>query len=212
MKNPTSRPFFMMSNSYVALIDPTATQENASQRAEALRNGLIAAGIISAQTSTECVFGGVGHLPGPGLSQMYQFDQQFQEGPPELHYWTMLRTIGVEIHAELWLNIWGFTVFDWTECPVCHRRFPDGHSVLEGLIDAAANFYNQEGTTDVVCPECGSISEVREWTTRPHLGLSHLAAVFWNWPDFESKGWNVSIPEIASQAAGVPLVTSFGHV
>lgn len=201
-----------MSNSYEVLIDTSATPENALERAALLRSALLSTEIISTETSTRSVLNGVGYLPGPKLPNMYRFTQGSLERPAELNYWQDLMVNGVEIIQERWVNFFGFTVFQWSRCPECKTQFDDGHSVIDSLVDASANFYNSDGSYQVQCPACKKSFDVRRWKTKPHLGHCYVAAVFWNWPSFDSPGWQISIPEVVSQAMGVPLENGFGRI
>ncbi len=201
-----------MSTTYQVLIHPTATPDNAAAEAERLRNTLIDAGIIAAETSSDVVLNGIGYLPGPKLNELYRCQPATANCPAELDYWNDLTEIGVQIVAEKWVNFFGFTVFNWMRCPTCEATFNDPHDLVGSLVDAAANFYNDEGLTDIPCPACERSFDVTRWRTKPDLGLCYVAALFWNWPTFESPGWQISIPEQISQALGVSLKTSFGRI
>lgn len=201
-----------MSDHYLALVDPTADTTNATQRAATLRNALIAERLILAETSDKCVYGGIGYLPGPRLNESYDFSDGQPDRPPELRYWDMLTVCGVEIHTGKWVNMFGFTVFEWARCPICDKTFDNGGEIMNPLMDAVGDFINNDEPSMLKCPACNRISNVRSWITQPHLGLCNLAAQFWNWPDFDGQGWQISIPEIASQALGCPLIPTYGRM
>ena len=102
-----------MSDWYLALVDTHADSANADALGERLLNGLISEKIILPETSSKCVYGGIGYLPGPRLKDCYDFADN------ELPYWDMLSICGVEIHTGKWVNEFGFIVFEWARCPAC---------------------------------------------------------------------------------------------
>lgn len=193
-----------MSDSYLALVDPVARAETAAERAGRLRAGLIAEGIILSGTSEECTLGGAGHLPGPRLGDLYQFD----EG--ESRPWEDLITCGVEIYDDTWVNEFGFPVFNWAKCPACDAMHE--HEILEHIGQAISAFYDGEYEPLLSCSACDAASRVQGWTMDPHLGFCHVAVKFWNWPDFHSHGWKDWIPGIAARALGSPLIYTHGRV
>lgn len=201
-----------MSDHYLALVDPTADVTNAQQRADRIRDALIAERIILAETSEKCAYGGAGHLPGPRLNECYVFADGRPDWPPELRYWDMLEVSGVQFHVGKWVNMFGFIVFEWARCPTCGRTFDNGGQIMDPLLRAVGDFINNDQLSMLKCPSCQQEDAVQSWVTRPHLGLCYLAVQFWNWPRFDAKGWQISIPEIASRAIGCPLVPTHGRM
>ena len=195
-----------MSETYLALVDPTAEPSNAQGRADRILETFIARGILSGEKSTECVYGGEGYLPGPVLNACYQ------RGEHELCYWDMLTTCGVRFIAKKWVNMFGFIVFEYSQCPGCGSRFGEDSDFMRPLGEAAGDFYNRDGPSMLLCPDCEEAYDIRNWITEPHLGLCHLAIEFWNWPDFSRENWRISIPRIASEAIGQPLITTHGRM
>ncbi len=201
-----------MSDHYLALVDPTADSSNAQRRADTIRDTLIAERIILAETSPKCVYEGIGHPAGPRLNECYVFSDRRPDWPQELRYWDMLEVSGVQFHVGKWLNMFGFTVFEWARCPSCNRTFASGSELMNPLMDAAGDFINRDEPSMLTCPACQKEQAIQTWVTEPHLGLCHLAVQFWNWPDFEAVGWRISIPEIASRAVGYPLIPTYGKM
>ena len=201
-----------MSDYYLALVDPVANVTNAKERANRLRDGLIVNGIISAETSEECVYGGLGHLPGPHLKDLYVLVEGLSDRPPELRDWDTLGICGVEIHAEKWVNVFGFTVFESAKCPACEKTFGNRSEIMTPLSAAVSHFLKRDEPTTLQCPSCQKTQTVQSWITTPHLGFCHVAAQFWNWPRFDAPGWQISIPEIASRILETNVVTTFGRM
>jgi hypothetical protein len=197
-----------VSDSYLALVEPTADAANAHERAGLLHSERI----ILAETSDQCVYGGVGHLPGPRLNESYAFSGGRPDRPPELRYWDMLAVCGVEIHADKWVNMYGFTVFEWARCPSCDQTFKADSEIMNPLYDAVGDFINNAEPSMLKCPACERYCTIQSWVTQPHLGLCHLAVQFWNWPDFNADGWRISIPDIASRAIGCSLISTYGRM
>jgi len=182
-----------LSDTYQALVDPTAAPSNAKARADQILRAFIAHGILSGKMSSDCLYDGVGYLPGP------VFD-------------TALGICGVRFVTDKWINMWGFTVYEHSQCPECGCTFSNDSDFMGPLMDAVGNFYNLDEPSMLACPQCQSSYEVQNWITEPHLGLCHLAIEFWNWPDFDRENWKLSIPQIASEAIGRPLITTWGRM
>jgi hypothetical protein len=51
-----------------------------------------------------------------------------------------------------------------------------------------------------------------DWVVVPDLGFCHVALEFWNWPAFESDGWEISVPELIMQRTGRTLTHSWGRM
>ena len=174
-------------------MDPTANPSNAKMRADRILQAFIANEILSGETSADCVYNGEGYLPGPVFN-------------------TALGICGVRLVTDKWINFWGFTVYEHSQCPECGSIFGNDSEFMEPLMDAVGDFYNLDEPSMLCCPKCQANHEVLNWITEPHLGLCHLAIEFWNWPDFEHKSWKLSIPRIASEAIGQPLITTWGRM
>lgn len=192
-----------MGDNYVALIDPTATAADARAKADRLLEAFVSHGIIHPESSEECTLGGLGHLPGPRIDDYYAF-------PANQHSrWDTLWARGVEIIAEKWVNTCGFIAFHHTECPACRQKFNDD-AIGKQLSNAMGVFLESDDAPTLCCPKCREVHDVRSWTTLHHLGFCHLALVFWNWPPFNSDGWRLSIPELASRTIGVGVIETYG--
>lgn len=201
-----------MSDYYLALVDPLATPANASERGNKLRIGLIEEGIISAETSDECVYAGIGHRPGRRLIDVYVFAEATPDRPREIRYWDELTICGVQFCDEKWVNAFGITAFNDTRCPACAQDFDFESGIMAPLMKAIGVFMETDDEPSLRCPGCDALNNLRTWTTEPHLGICHFAVMFWNWPNFEAKGWKISIPEIASSIMGSPLIVTYGRM
>lgn len=194
-----------MGDNYVALIDPTATAADARAKADRLLDAFVSHGIVLPESSEACTLGGPGHLPGPRIDAYYTF-------PANQHSrWDTLGTRGVEIIAEKWVNIWGFIAFHYTQCPACRQKFNDD-AIRKQLSNAMGMFLGSDDAPTLCCPKCREVRDVRSWTTLHHLGFCRLALVFWNWPPFNSEGWQLSIPELASRTIGVGMIETYGKI
>jgi hypothetical protein len=80
------------------------------------------------------------------------------------------------------------------------------------LLHAIGAFLGDDESPLIQCPVCRQMDDSTHWKTEPDLGMGHVAAVFWNWPNFDSNGWRISVPEIAAQAIGNPLIMTYGKV
>jgi hypothetical protein len=74
------------------------------------------------------------------------------------------------------------------------------------------DFVHGNANPAVPCPICGKEHSVKAWVTRPHLGFSNLAFVFWNWPAFDSSPWRINVPEIISQVLRHSIIVTYGKV
>ncbi len=193
-----------MSDSYLALLDPMATADDADERAERIRHALIAEGIMLAETSPDCVLGGVGHPPGPRLRDIYE------PGHGERHPGEGLLTCGVEVCTGKYVNQFGFVVFNWAKCPACDSMFE--YDIVDRMAEAARTFLESNEPPMVACPSCSVVSRAQAWTSEPPLGFCYLAVQFWNWPSFDSFGWRESVPRMLWRAVGNPMLSGYGRV
>ena len=192
-----------VSDSYLVLLDPMATADDADERADRIRSALIAEGIMLAETS-DCVLSGVGHPPGPRLRDLYE------PGHGEGYPGEGLLTCGVEFFTEKYVNSFGFVVFEWAKCPACDSMFE--YEIVEHFAQAYGTFTQSDEPPMVVCPSCSVASRAQAWTTEPPLGFCYLAVQFWNWPSFESFGWRESVPRMLWRAVGNPMLSGYGRV
>ena len=192
-----------MSDNFLALIDPMATESDAQERAIRVRERLVAAGLVYPELSGDCALGGAAHPPGPRLREMYAP----RAGEPQV---AESRTGGVEILAERWVNQLAFPVLEAATCPECGASFVE--ELFEPLGQAMLMFLDSAAIDAVECPSCSAAVPATNWTIRPHLGFCHLAVVFWNWPPFESPGWRDSVPDLVAEALGNRVIRSYGRL
>ncbi len=201
-----------MGDHYIALVDPNATESDAVSRADTVRNALILERIILPKSSSDCVLNGEGYPPGPRLNDCYTFREATAHQPPELRYWEMLRTIGVQFHTERWVNFFGFPQFEDVICPTCNQKFDEDSEILDPIYDLVGAFINDRSNAMLECPNCRTDTMIQEWDAKPHLGFCNLAIQFWNWPPFDSDGWKLSVPEIVNRALGNSTVATYGKI
>ncbi len=191
-----------MSDWYFALIDTSADASKAQDRADRFVIDFVSRGILLSEANDECVYG-IGYPPGPRLNELYELEgQSFQS----------VGICGVEDIVGKYVNQFGLVVFDYAKCPDCRREFNFQSAISGPLGDAIGAFLQEDQPAMLRCPGCDVERKVQHWITKPHLGFCHLAIQFWNWPDFDAKGWRISIPELASNAIGAPLIVSYGRM
>lgn len=195
-----------MSDSYELLIDHDASPENAGAIGKTLIGALIVEGILLPDPNSECVLTGEGFPPGPRLREIYT------GGDHEVRYWDVLKTIGVKVHTDRYVNFFGFPVFEYSSCPTCHQRFSGDHSVMDGIFECVGSFINDDRLDDIECPACRARIRCDRWIAVPDIGFCHLAVEFWNWPPFTASGWSLSIPDLLSDLTGRKLARSWGHM
>ncbi|MBD3676744.1 MAG: hypothetical protein HUJ26_24820 [Planctomycetaceae bacterium] len=195
-----------MSESYQLLIDHDAELAGAPSIGQSIIDTLISERIILPEAQSECVLTGVGYPPGPRLRELYDYGEQ------ELRYWDMLRTIGVKLHTDRYVNFFGFPVFEESGCPECDERFSDQHVVMDAIYDCVSSFINDDRLDNITCPSCAMDIPCDQWVTVPDIGFCHVAVEFWNWPSFASKGWKISMPDLLSSHTGRVLAHSWGHM
>lgn len=195
-----------MSDSLVLLLDKTVSADDASAVGDRLLGAMIDEGIVQSKPNDRCVLVGLGYPPGPRLRDLYRF------GERELPYWE-LRTCGVRVRVENYVNFWAFPVFERSNCPRCGSEFRDDFApLMDALYDAVATFVNENELNDIVCPRCEARVPADEWTTVPDVGICRLAIEFWNWPPFDAPGWRQSIPDLLRERTGRSLKVSWGRM
>lgn len=196
-----------MSDSYQALIDCEATPEQAEALARDAVGILSSSGLILPNLSSDCVLEGLGHPAGPRCADLYTVKTTGRL--PGLRFWT-LRTSGVEVHATRWVNDWGFTQFGGAVCPHCGSE--SAENFLDDVVPLVQAYMNSGVVPSLPCHSCHAASSIHEWKCDPPLGFVNFALVFWNWPRFESKNWQVNVRDLLQEQLKRRLVPTFGHL
>ncbi|MGH1349801.1 MAG: hypothetical protein ACRBBN_03195 [Methyloligellaceae bacterium] len=199
----------MINDWYQAVIDITASQEEAKNLAIEVTSVLATEKIITLYKPGQTLTHISGKFaPGPDFS--------FASGAAiDLRNHQELNIGGMDIHTKAWVNDYGIIGLDSALCPVCKIELTtdsfDLLSVLkESFAEAGENFVSRKHQPRVSCPNCKTSSHVSRWKTQPHLGFCSLAFIFWNWPPFES--WRINIPEIISQTLGRDIILTYGRL
>src|SRR6185503_11817787 len=162
--------------------------EDAPLLAQRVIGHLVSAGVILPATTPEAAYGKQGGYPlGPKIRELYS------PPPQTFPFWKCVPS-GIEVTTTKWVNEFGLTCLEEIHCPECHTRFPDGHPTWDQLTDALGQFYQSDATPTIHCPQCGKHVVVFDWAKKPHLGFSHLAFTFWNWPALDSPNWKMDLP------------------
>jgi len=196
-----------MSDCYEALIECEATPEQAEELARNVVGILSKGGLIVPSLSSDCVLGGVGYPAGPRCADVYTVEDYGEIRGNR--FWT-LRTSGVEVHKDRWVNLWGFTQFAGAFCPRCGRdRAADFLDDVGNAVDA---YMTSGAVPNVPCSSCHATPSIHDWKCDPHLGFLNFAVVFWNWPPFVSEGWRVNVHALLQDHLKRPLVSTFGRM
>jgi hypothetical protein len=172
-----------MGEYFVMLVDVDAKIDEADELAERVLCRFRDLEVVAGEANPDCVLDGVGYLPGPALSEVYQ------RGEDEFRFWES-RSSGVQARVSREFNYWALSpCCDGTACPKRNTEFEqDDDRLVDQLFEACGNWAAQSGPMLVSCPECGEIVLVTEWVCRPTLGFGNLA--------FTSSGWpGVDAPE-----------------
>jgi hypothetical protein len=192
-----------LSDSYEALVDCRASAEQARSLAPVIVQTLSRSGLIVPEPSPDCVFDGAGYPAGPKCAEAYIANHR------DIRFWK-LRTSGVEIHCEPWVNIGGFTQFDSARCPRCDDEH--GTDFLDDVGNLVQGFLDTGVVPRVACRSCKAASLIHEWQCDPHLGFVHLAVVFWNWASFVDENWRIDVPALLADHLKRPLVLTHGRM
>ena len=118
----------------------------------------------------------------------------------------------MEVCAEPYVNVWGFTINEDATCPLCHVVLPFDDEIIERFGDAVSQFFAGITRPTVSCPHFPLPPPFEEWKTTLHLGFAYLAFQFWNWPSFDPTDWKVDIPGLISEELGHEVVTTLGRI
>lgn len=196
-----------MSDTYEALLDCGAASDEAVALAERVVEVLVSEKLVLPQAASECVLDGVGYPPGPRCSEVYPIEER--DEPFGNKFWA-LKTSGVQVIAEPWVNILGFTQLSEAVCPRCENDC--GDDFLDAVGSHVEPFTSSGLVPDIECPACQSNSSIHRWTCDPHLGFANLAIVFWNWAAFDDPTWRINIPALLEDRLGRSLTSTYGQV
>ena len=197
----------LMSDSYEALVDCDATLHEAKALAPRIIEVLSKEGLIIPEASPDCVFDGEGYPAGPRCADAYTVvDDGDLYGN---RFWT-LTSSGVEIHAEPWVNVWGFTQFAGASCPRCNRE--RGQDFLDDVGSLVENYLKSGVVPHIPCPSWKSAHLIHDWQCDPHLGFANLAVVFWNWAPFDDLDWQINIPALLEGQLKRRFACTFGRM
>lgn len=196
-----------MSDSYQAVIVCGVQPHESSALAGDVITRLAADGIIQTSADSYSILGnGIGYRPGPNVESLYKL------GANEGAFWT-LKTNGVEVCTDRWINQLGFSCIDGFSCPLCAAFYPlDDHLVADRFVKAIGSYLDGRDELEVLCPACNAPATAPLWKTTPHLGFANLAFQFWNWPPLDGDSWKVDIPALIAQASGHDTLLTYGRL
>lgn len=130
---------------------------------------LVSKDIVKAELS-DCILGNLGYALSDGA-------QYIVSEPQFLPY--QLDTNGLEITTERTVFDTGQNGIDRIICPNCTENIVDNEWDLDS--------WCQGFTNNLLCPICGTESEIQQYVFEPQWGFSNLGFTFWNWPELKPE-------------------------
>ncbi len=121
----------------------------------------------------------------------------------------------VETFARGWYSQYGVLALENATCSICGTQISSQNmdvltELKQSFAEVGQKFCNINELGPVCCPICSAIIPAHQWLTVPHLGFSHLAFVFWNWPPFEEC--RLDLLDHIDRVLGHRTVLTYGHL
>lgn len=154
--------------------------------------------------------------PNKPLHDENGFQEDYRAGPNFHNFFKSTDQIGIlQTFAKGWHSEYGIIGLESAACSICGTLITSQN--VEELIQLKVSFakvgqkiYNSNEIGSVRCPICSADILAQHWQTIPHLGFSHLAFVFWNWPPFEDC--RLDLMEFIDLIIGHKTVLTYGHL
>jgi hypothetical protein len=204
-----------MGDHYTAIVDLEAQLDKSESLAKKVVNRLSIEGIIQSEFVTEGTSGELGgYRPGNRLPELYEI-------PPNGYaFWEFKHNL-MQAIAGPWVNFFGVPQLEEILCTHCNTKYvfqyagdPNSYTeiVIKEFVRAMGDFLQGNPQPKIHCPNCTLDLPVTIWATKPHLGFSNLAFVFWNWPQFDSDLWRVDVMKMVSDTLKHPVIITHGKV
>ncbi|WP_343566525.1 hypothetical protein [Sphingobacterium sp.] len=158
-----------MSDYTISLVPRVSRYAFAEIAVDDILKWLVSKDIVKAELS-ECTLGNLGYAFSDGA-------QYIVLEPHLLPY--QLDINGLEITTERTIFNTGQNGIDRIVCPNCTENIVDNEWDLDPWY---------KGFTDnLLCPICGTESDIHQYVFEPQWGFSNLGFTFWNWPELKPE-------------------------